>query len=476
MVVVDDGSSDLTAEIARRHPQATLLSIPHSGLATARNEGLLATAGEIVAYLDSDAYPAPEWPYYLALGFEKDDVVGVGGPNECPPGDPMRAQQIASAPGGPIHVLLSDDLAEHIPGCNMAFRRATLEELGGFDPIYMVAGDDVDFCWRVLDRDLEIAFHPAALVWHHPRSAVKAYLRQQWGYGRSEALVQARHPDRFSMVGSARWRGRIYSAAPFRAWRERIYRGLYGAAPYQSVYRGGGELRDIAHQLGVPLAAIAILLTPTVFLERTLLVVPVLGLAYLLALGASDFARIKVPPKARGSGLRFRIDLTLLNLGQPVARAWGRARNRALARRSAVAVPEIAGPIQSLGRGLFLMPEKRPRAELAENIVQRLRRTGMRVVPPTGWESHDALVMASALIGAELVTSAHPPGWVQLRIRRFLRWKSVSVFAVLIGLAALTDARLAVALAVIAAADMALGAWRTGPGLRRAFGSPGAVQ
>ncbi len=62
VVVVDDGSSDLTAEIARRHPQATLLSIPHSGLATARNEGLLATAGEIVAYLDSDAYPAPEWP------------------------------------------------------------------------------------------------------------------------------------------------------------------------------------------------------------------------------------------------------------------------------------------------------------------------------------------------------------------------------------------------------------------------------
>ncbi|TMF80870.1 MAG: glycosyltransferase, partial [Chloroflexi bacterium] len=258
VLVVDDGSSDLTAEIARRHPRATVLSIPHSGLATARNEGLLATAGEIVAYLDSDAYPTPEWPYYLAMGFEKNDVVGVGGPNECPPADTMRAQQIASAPGGPIHVLLSDDLAEHIPGCNMAFRRATLEELGGFDPIYTVAGDDVDFCWRVLDRDLEIAFHPAALVWHHPRSAIKAYLRQQWGYGRSEALVQARHPDRFSMVGSAKWRGRIYSATPFRAWRERIYRGLYGAAPYQSVYRGGGELRDIAHQVGVPSAAIAV--------------------------------------------------------------------------------------------------------------------------------------------------------------------------------------------------------------------------
>jgi len=476
VLVVDDGSSDLTAEIARRHPRATVLSIPHSGLATARNEGLLATAGEIVAYLDSDAYPTPEWPYYLAMGFEKNDVVGVGGPNECPPADTMRAQQIASAPGGPIHVLLSDDLAEHIPGCNMAFRRSVLEELGGFDPIYMVAGDDVDFCWRVLDRDWEIAFHPAALVWHHPRSAIRAYLRQQWGYGASEALVQARHPDRFSMVGSARWRGRIYSASPLRAWRERIYRGLYGAAPYQSIYRGGGDLRDLAHQLGVPLAAISVVVAPLALIMRELLVIPVLGLAFLLALAASDFARIDVPNNARHDPLRFRLMLTLLNLTQPVARAWGRARNRALARRSAIAVPEIAGPIQSLGRGVFLMPEKRPRAELAENIVQRLRRTGMRVVPPTGWESHDALVMASALIGAELVTSAHPPGWVQLRIRRFLRWKFVSVFAVLIGVAALTDARLAVVLAVIGAADIALGAWRTGPSLRRAFGSHGAVQ
>jgi len=476
ILVVDDGSTDTTAEVARRHPRARLLSIPHSGLAAARNEGLRATRGQIVTFLDSDAYPTSEWPYYLALGFEDEDIVGVGGPNECPSDDSMRAQEISSAPGGPIHVLLSDDRAEHIPGCNMAFRRSVLEELGGFDPIYMVAGDDVDFCWRVLDRDWEIAFHPAALVWHHPRSAIRAYLRQQWGYGASEALVQARHPDRFSMVGSARWRGRIYSASPLRAWRERIYRGLYGAAPYQSIYRGGGDLRDLAHQLGVPLAAISVVVAPLALIMRELLVIPVLGLAFLLALAASDFARIDVPNNARHDPLRFRLMLTLLNLTQPVARAWGRARNRALARRSAIAVPEIAGPIQSLGRGVFLMPEKRPRAELAENIVQRLRRTGMRVVPPTGWESHDALVMASALIGAELVTSAHPPGWVQLRIRRFLRWKFVSVFAVLIGVAALTDARLAVVLAVIGAADIALGAWRTGPSLRRAFGSHGAVQ
>ena len=475
ILVVDDGSTDATAHLAREHRRARLLSINHSGLGAARNEGLRATSGDIVAFLDSDAYPTPEWPYYLALALEKDDIVGVGGPNECPPGDPPRAHEIASAPGGPIHVLLSDDLAEHIPGCNMAFRRSALDELGGFDPIYTVAGDDVDFCWRVLDRDWEIAFHPAALVWHHPRSALKAYLRQQWGYGASEALVQARHPDRFSMVGSARWRGRIYSAAPLRAWRERIYRGLYGAAPYQSVYRGGGEMRDIAHQLGVPLAALALLLTPAVLFEHALVAVPVTGVMFLLALGLSDFSRISVPADIRKDPLRFRLNLTLLNLLQPVARAWGRVRNRALARRSAIVALPIPGPIQNLARGIFLFPEKRPRPELAENIVQLLRRGGMRVVPPTGWESYDALVMASALVGAEVVTSAHPPGWVQLRVRSYLRWKPALAVAAIIAVSAVMDPRLAAALGAVCAANLLLGAWRTGPGIRRALRSGSAL-
>src|SRR2546430_12690953 len=44
------------------------------------------------------------------------------------------AECIARAPGGPNHVLLSDREAEHIPGCNMAFRKTRLEAIGGFDP------------------------------------------------------------------------------------------------------------------------------------------------------------------------------------------------------------------------------------------------------------------------------------------------------------------------------------------------------
>jgi hypothetical protein len=296
-----------------------------------------------------------------------------------------------------------------------------------------------------------------------------AYLRQQWGYGRSEAVVQARHPDRFSMLGSARWRGRIYSAAPRRAWGERIYRGLYGAAPYQSVYRGGGDLGDIAHQLGVPTAAGALLLTPLIFVARPLAIAPVLALVFLAGLAAFDFLQVRVPTNARSSPFKFRAAVTLLNLLQPIARAWGRARNRSLARRKAIAVRALAGPVEGRGSGVFVIPESRPRPEVAENVVQLLRKAGMRVVPPTGWEPYDALLLGSAMVGGRLLTSAHPPGSIQLRVQRFLRWKPALAAAALTTAAVLTDPRLALAFGVLVAGNVALGWWRTGHGLRRAL-------
>ena len=94
------------------------------------------------------------------------------------------AQCIARAPGGPTHVLLDDRIAEHVPGCNMAFRRDALLAIGGFNPIYLRAGDDVDVCWRLQARGWKIGFASSALVWHHHRSSIKAYWRQQVGLRR----------------------------------------------------------------------------------------------------------------------------------------------------------------------------------------------------------------------------------------------------------------------------------------------------
>src|SRR2546426_10332551 len=86
---------------------------------------------------------------YLAATFLSTSHAGVGGPNLAPPGDGPIAECVARAPGGPVHVLLTDSEAEHIPGCNMAFRKTCLEAIGGVDPPIRTARDDGGGCWRV---------------------------------------------------------------------------------------------------------------------------------------------------------------------------------------------------------------------------------------------------------------------------------------------------------------------------------------
>src|SRR5205807_459961 len=80
IIVVDDGSTDDTAAIARRYTRAKLLTIDHAGLSVARNAGFQAASNPFVVYLDSDAYPTPDWLYYLVLGLDGPNVGPIDGP------------------------------------------------------------------------------------------------------------------------------------------------------------------------------------------------------------------------------------------------------------------------------------------------------------------------------------------------------------------------------------------------------------
>jgi GT2 family glycosyltransferase len=332
VIVVDDGSTDGTPEIVARYPVFHIRT-ENRGLSAARNTGLLAARGEIIAYLDDDAYPDPHWLRYIVHAFEEADWACVGGPNLAPATDPPLAQAVANSPGGPVHVLLDDQEAEHVPGCNMAFRRDRLLEIGGFDPRFRTAGDDVDVCWRIQQRGWTIGYHPGALVWHHRRPSVRMYLKQQVGYGKAEALLEDKWPAKYNVVGHVSWAGRIYGRGVAQALvrPQRVYHGLWGEAPYQSLYE-----RAPGTWWALPLMPewylfLALLLPPAVlgaWWQPLLLVFgPILTLALLAsiaqaakgAIGASAPRDLDTLPR-----LGYRITVGTLHLIQPAARLRGR--------------------------------------------------------------------------------------------------------------------------------------------------------
>ncbi len=334
VIVVNDGSTDGSDAIIQRYPFRAITT-PNRGVSAARNEGMRAATGEIVAYIDSDARADRDWLSYVAATFLESNVVGVGGPNLLPPEDNWVANCVYRSPGGPTQVMLNDQAAEHIPGCNMAFWKRDLEDIGGFDPIFTKAGDDVDICWRLLEKGYQIGFNPSALVWHHRRPSARNYWRQQVGYGFAETLLEKKHPNKFNPWGHTIWAGRIYGPYPFfRLFGQPlIYEGLWGSAGFQSMYdpKGGGIFsflpRSMEWHVALGLFAFLGFFTPWALLPFAA------GVAYtawycFVCAAQANLRSLTAPtvPLRWIHRLRSRAMIAWLHFLEPLARDWGRVK------------------------------------------------------------------------------------------------------------------------------------------------------
>ena len=126
-IVVDDGSTDSTSEIASRSG-VRAIRVEHNGLAAARNAGVGAASGEIVAFIDADARADRDWLYHLVETIERRDAAAAAGPNFAPAPASARAAAMAAAPGLPREVRAGDDRLAQLCGCNMAITKAALAE------------------------------------------------------------------------------------------------------------------------------------------------------------------------------------------------------------------------------------------------------------------------------------------------------------------------------------------------------------
>jgi GT2 family glycosyltransferase len=222
VVLVDDGSTDGTATVGRRRGVDVVSHSENRGLAAARNSGVAIARGDIVAFLDDDCEPEPDWAAALvaAHAHAGAEVVGVGGQivgsgparymigylNRHNPLRPLEldlavredvgyrfrrylARNWGSAPTGRRRVFA-------FAGANMSFRVEALEGVGGFDASMRFGCEDLDVCMRVRSRygDDCLLLEPAAKVVHHFEPTLGDTLRRSRAYGRGHALMLAKYP------------------------------------------------------------------------------------------------------------------------------------------------------------------------------------------------------------------------------------------------------------------------------------------
>jgi glycosyltransferase involved in cell wall biosynthesis len=200
LVVVDNGSADGTAllldSFASRLPVRRIFE-GRKGLSRARNAGLAAARGAVLVFTDDDCIPSPDWLANVALEFERDpELAGLGGRVELH--DP-RDFPITIRTSRTREMLTSAyQLPSLMVGCNMAFRRRTVDAVGEFD-VTLGAGtpagsaEDTDYLYRALLLGLRIEYVPDVLVAHnHGRRHAEevAQLKRSYARGRGALLTK----------------------------------------------------------------------------------------------------------------------------------------------------------------------------------------------------------------------------------------------------------------------------------------------
>jgi len=431
IILVDDGSTDTSRQIALANPGVRYFHHEQNlGLSVARNTGIAAATGEIVAFTDSDCRADEDWLYYLIGALLSNDFAAVGGPNLLPPEDSLIAAAVMVSPGGPAHVMLTDRQAEHVPGCNMAICKRVLAELGGFDPIFRRAGDDVDICWRLQQAGHKIGFCPAAFVWHFRRSTIRDYLKQQHGYGEAEALLVRKHPEYFNSLGGSVWTGRIYTASKFGVLIRPpiIYRGLFGSAGFQFLYHSEPPV-TLMHCTTLEYHVLVTL--PLWILSVTFhQLLPLAVTSLLISLAVCLVAGLQAAlPKKKICGWSRPLVAMLFFL-QPIIRGFARYQGRLGLRRTPLAAQQTLDSLAlrhshlSLRQVQYWAEPRIDRLDFVAAMLRRLDHQGWPNKSDIGWSEYDVEVYGSRWSNLQVTTVSedHAIGKQMLRCRLRAKW------------------------------------------------------
>lgn len=273
LIVVDSASKDASVGQLAEESGAVLVRCEEPGLSRARNAGWRAATTEIVAFTDDDCSPAPGWTEAVAAAFARGPLPDfVTGQVVSDGANAGRAQLELSVITG----LEDEDFGSAGEGstmghgANMAWRRSTLEKMGGFDESLgagspLRAGEDEDAFWRVLRAGGRGRFDPESVVVHRQWRDRRGQLKACYGYGiGSGALAVKRRRSRQEQAEGLR-RGacgmrsglvvRVGAELLWHHFVEVVRRALtrHEIGVVAELVTLAGALRGMVHAAGIPL-------------------------------------------------------------------------------------------------------------------------------------------------------------------------------------------------------------------------------
>ncbi|WP_067693764.1 mycofactocin biosynthesis glycosyltransferase MftF [Nocardia jejuensis] len=356
VVVVDDCSADASAvaRVAAR-PGVTLLRHEiNQGPAVARNTALHRVRTDLVAFLDSDCVPGPEWLERLAEHFA-DPMVGAVAPRvtalhpdeRCALDRGVRAARV-----------LPNARVSFVPAAALLVRRGALYDIstpdGVFDPDLRY-GEDVDLVWRLHAADWRVRYDPSVRVAHEEPMGSRRLLARRFRYGGSAAPLASRHPTALSPLIVYGW-----SAATVLA--------LLHGRPVAALALFGGCLAGTGSTLrraGVPTGHALRLTAGDVFRTWT-------GIARYSTQFTLPLLLIAVPARGRRALFWWSMGALLLGriAGEPTAGNPLRTTPAVLADDLAYGLGVVAGCVR-----------EKTTIPLRPTVIHRWRRTEQRTVP-----------------------------------------------------------------------------------------------
>ncbi len=193
LIVVDDGSTDDTAALARA-AGATVINAPHGHAAAARNAGLRAATGPLICFTDADCAPHPDWLSQISRPFADPDVIGCKGTYATRQRQ-LVARFVQLEYEDKYDRLRPQATIDFIDTYSCAYRRAVLLANGGFDESIRYV-EDQELSFRLAARGYKMVFQESAVVDHLHSATLPAYLRKKANIGLWKMRIIRRFPDR----------------------------------------------------------------------------------------------------------------------------------------------------------------------------------------------------------------------------------------------------------------------------------------